>query len=285
MILIADGGATKTEWCLLSASGNKKIKTQGISPYFLNAGQIAELLRLQLLPDLDEPVDVSEIHYYGTGCTAPQTSKVIADALEQLFPRAKIEVSYDLVGAAHALCGNEAGIACILGTGSSSGYYNGKEIEKNIAGLGYVLGDEGSGAYFGKMFATQYLYGKIDSGLAHSFEQELALTPDTLLYKIYSEPFANRFLASFSFFLSRNKQHPQVSHILRNGLNDFFEIHLSEYSQRHDVPVHFTGSISVVYRDFITQLCVEHKFTCGRIIKDPIDGLADFYLGRYSLNA
>lgn len=285
MILIADGGATKTEWCLLSASGNKKIKTQGISPYFLNAEQIAELLRMQLLPDVDEPGTVSEIHYYGTGCTAPQTSKVIADALENLFPRARIQVSYDLVGAAHALCGNDAGIACILGTGSSSGYYNGKEIEKNIPGLGYVLGDEGSGAYFGKMFATQYLYGKIDAELANSFEHELALTTDTLLYKIYSEPFANRFLASFSFFLNKNREHPQVSNILKNGMNDFFEIHLSTYPQRHNVPVHFTGSISVIYRDIIEQLCLEHNFTCGGIIKDPIDGLADFYLGRYSLKA
>src|SRR5690242_12357826 len=115
MVLIADGGATKTEWCLLSESGIKKVKTQGISPYFLNSREIAELLRSQLLPDVKEPSSIAEIYYYGTGCTAPQTSKVIADALEDLFPAAKIEVSYDLVGAAHALCGKDAGIACILG--------------------------------------------------------------------------------------------------------------------------------------------------------------------------
>ncbi len=285
VILIADGGATKTEWCVLSASGVKKIKTPGISPYFLNTDQIVQLLRSQLLPEIQQPENIADIHYYGTGCTAPQTSKVIADALEDLFPEANTEVSYDLVGAAHALCGNDAGIACILGTGSSSGYYNGKGIEKNIPGLGYVLGDEGSGAYLGKMFATHYLYNKIDTDLRLSFEHEFDLTPDTLLYKVYSEPFANQFFASFSHFLSRNMNHPQLSVILRKGINDFFDIHLSEYDQRHHVPVHFTGSISTVYSDIIRQLCSEHQFTCGNIMKDPIDGLIDYYLGRNPLNA
>ena len=285
MILIADGGATKTEWCILSATVNKKIKTQGISPYFLNSEQVAELLRAQLLPGLQLPLNITDIYYYGTGCTAPQTSKVIADALVDLFPRAKIEVSYDLFGAAHALCGNSAGIACILGTGSSSGYYNGKEIEKNIPGLGYVLGDEGSGAYMGKLFATQYLYEKIDPVLKLSFEKEFDITPDTLLYKIYSEPFANRLFASFSYFLNRNREHAQVNRILKKGLGDFFDIHLSEYEQRYKVPVHFTGSISAIYSDIIRQLCMDHNFTCGNIIKDPMDGLIEFYLSRYFLKA
>ena len=285
MVLIADGGATKTEWCILSATGNKRIKTQGISPYFLNSVQIAELIRSELLPALQQQLNISYIYYYGTGCTAPQTTKVIADALEDLFPGARIEVSYDLVGAAHALCGNKEGIVCILGTGSSSGYYNGKAIEKNIPGLGYVLGDEGSGAYLGKMFAAQYLYDKIDSGLKISFEQEFDLTPDTLLYKIYSGTFVNTLFASFSYFLSRNREHPEVNRILKKGICDFFAIHLSEYEQRYRVPVHFTGSISWTYSDMIRQLCREYEFTCGKIIKEPMDDLLDYYLGLYSLNA
>ena len=276
MLLIADSGATKTEWCAVSASGNERVKTQGISPYFHTPVQIAELLRSELLPHLPQS-DVSRIFYYGTGCTSPQTAKVVTDALKVLFPAASINVSYDLVGAAHALCGNSEGIACILGTGSSSGYYNGRSIEKNIAGLGYVLGDEGSGAYIGKMFAAQYLYGKLDKDLADSFEKEFNVTPDTLLSKIYSEPFANRLLASYSYFLHANRRHPQVEIILKKGLGDFFAIHISEYEQCKRVPVHFTGSISFVYRDIIMQLCKEFGFTCGNIIKEPMDGLLEYY--------
>ncbi len=285
MILIADSGATKTEWCILSASVNTRIKTQGISPYFLNAVQVAELIRSELLPGVGQPLEISDIHYYGTGCTAPQTSKVIADALADVFPGAIVNVSYDLFAAAHALCGNNEGIACILGTGSSSGYFDGKEIRKNIPGLGYVLGDEGSGAYLGKMFAIQYLYNKIDPSLRVLFEAEFALNPDKLLYKTYSEPYASRFFASFSYFLSRNRLHPQVKAILKKGLADFFDIHVSEYEQRHKVPVHFTGSISVVYRHIIKQLCDQHDITCGNIIAEPMDGLIDYYRGRYALNA
>lgn len=285
MILIADSGATKTEWCIISASGNKRIKTQGISPYFLNSQQVAELIRSELLSAVGEQLNISDIYYYGTGCTAPQTSKVIADALGKVFPQAKINVSYDLFAAAHALCGSNPGIACILGTGSSSGYYDGKAIKKDIAGIGYVLGDEGSGAYLGKLFAAQYLYNKIEAELKFSFEKQLDVNPDRLLYKIYSEPFANRFFASFSYFLSDNREHPQVSVILEKGIRDFFDIHLCEYEQRHDVPIHFTGSISVTYSDIIRQLCTENNFTCGNIIKEPMDSLIDYYRGRYALNA
>lgn len=278
MILIADSGATKTEWCVLSSSGSERIKTQGISPYFLNSKQIAGLIRSELLPGLRQHSNISDIYYYGTGCTAPPTSKVVEDALKDVFPGAKTSVSYDLIGAAHALCGNSEGIACILGTGSSSGYYDGREIKKNIAGIGYVLGDEGSGAYMGKLFATQYLYNKFDVELSGSFELEFDLTPDKLLYKIYSAPFANRLFASFSFFLCRNKEHPEVNRILKKGLGDFFTVHLSEYPQRHHVPVHFTGSISSTYGDMIRQLCEEHDFQCGNIMKEPMDGLVNYYL-------
>lgn len=285
MILIADSGATKTEWCILSDSVTKRIKTQGISPYFLNSKEVAELIRAELLPGLEGHVSISDIHYYGTGCTAPKTSKVIADALADVFAGANVNVFYDLFGAAHALCGNTEGIACILGTGSSSGYFDGIDIRKNIAGLGYVLGDEGSGAYLGKMFATQYLYNKIDELLSVLFEDEFDLDPDKLLYKTYSEPYASRFFASFSYFLSRNREHPQVNRILKKGIGDFFEIHISEYEQRHSVPIHFTGSISVAYSDIIMELCAENKITCGKIIKEPMDGLVDYYRGRYALNA
>lgn len=283
MLLIADSGATKTQWCAVSVSGNAKIKTQGISPYFLTSNQIYELLQKELLPFLPHP-NVSHIHYYGTGCTSDHTVTVLAEALKGLFPSADIHISYDLVGAAHALCGHAAGIACILGTGSSSGYYNGQSIEKNIAGLGYVLGDEGSGAHMGKIFSALYLYGKLDPALCSSFEKEFDIDPATLLSKIYGEQNPNRLLASFSFFLARNRLHPQVEQLLKQSLRDFFEIHISEYKQCRDVPIHFTGSVSFTYSDIIRHLCDEFSFTCGNIIKEPIDGLLAYYLEKKAIN-
>jgi N-acetylglucosamine kinase-like BadF-type ATPase len=277
MILIADGGSTKTEWSIMSDDEDQRINTQGISPYFHSVHQILEILKGELLPFIGHQKNISEIYYYGTGCTGPATINIVSQALTDLFPSAKIEVTYDLVAAAHALCGYEKGIACILGTGSNSGYYNGREIEKNIPGLGYILGDEGSGAYLGKILTCKYLYRKLEPKLKEKFESTFAVSEDTILERIYSGKLVNRYLASFSMFLSDNREHPQVQDILLCGLGDFFSLHIAEYDESHTVPVHFTGSIAWAYRDILLQLCEDHGFYAGKIIKGPMDGLVEYY--------
>jgi N-acetylglucosamine kinase-like BadF-type ATPase len=149
--LIADSGSTKCEWCLINNGKKKTILTQGISPYFLDTNQIIELLQKELLPKLKN-VEIANIYFYGTGLSNVNNVKIVNTALKKLFKGAKIEINHDLLAAARALCGNKKGIACILGTGSNSCFFNGKKIVKNSPGLGYVLGDEGSGAYLGKKF-------------------------------------------------------------------------------------------------------------------------------------
>jgi N-acetylglucosamine kinase-like BadF-type ATPase len=277
MILIADSGSTKTEWCIVSAEGNMRIKTQGISPYFHTSEDICRILLEELMPSLPEPQKVTEIFYYGTGCTADATINVVRDALSQLFANAKSQITYDLIAAAHALCGSEKGIACILGTGSNSGYYNGHEIERNIPGLGYILGDEGSGAYMGKLLACEYLYDRLDRKLEEKFEEKFMVDKHTLLDKVYSSSLANRLLASFSRFISDNRGHPEIDKILFRGLDDFFSIHIAEYKESKSVPVHFTGSIAWAYRDILRELCKKYSFECGNIIREPMDGLLHYY--------
>jgi N-acetylglucosamine kinase-like BadF-type ATPase len=155
--LIADGGSTKVEWCLLNNGRRKTFLTQGLSPYFLNTTQIADIISVELKPKLKD-ARIDRVFFYGTGCANPANAKNMKAALKQSFKEAAIEVGTDLLGAARALCGKEKGIACILGTGSNSCYYNGTKVAKNSPGLGYILGDEASGAYLGKKVVQHYLY-------------------------------------------------------------------------------------------------------------------------------
>jgi glucosamine kinase len=277
MILIADCGSTKCEWCVISDADNKRILTQGISPYFLNTPQITKLLEVELMPQLREYPVTQQIFYYGTGCTGTTTINTVSEALSALFPKARVQVTYDLVAAAHALCGNTKGIACILGTGCNSGYYNGSVIERNSPGLGYILGDEGSGSHLGKLIIRKYMYGELDKEMKNKFEQRFDVNEQQLLHNVYTAPLANRYLASFSIFLSENRGHPQIEEWLLEGLGDFFAVHISSYAQCREVPVHFTGSIAWGYSDVLTQLGSNYGFEIGKIIKEPMDGLLDYY--------
>jgi glucosamine kinase len=276
-ILIADGGSTKVEWAVVTETGNRNIITQGISPYFLNTSQILLLLQKELLPGIADKNTIGEVHYYGTGCTAPATVSIVFHALKALFPDALIQVDYDLVAAAHALCGKSKGIACILGTGSNSCYYNGYIIERNNPGLGYILGDEGSGAHLGKKIITEYLYGKLSPEIERIFEDRFKTNKDALLESVYASPLPNRYLASFSLFFSEHRGEPHLERILREGLNDFFSVHLTTYPQNRQVPINFTGSIAWGYRDVLADLCSQYHFHCGKIIKEPMDELIRFY--------
>ena len=214
--LIADSGSTKCEWCLLGNGKRKIITTHGISPYFVSRDQIVRLLQEDLLPELKN-ADIDELHFYGTGLTNPANVKIVRLALMELFPNTEIILQDDLLGAARALCGNEKGIACILGTGANSCYYNGEKIIKNSPGLGYILGDEGSGSYLGKKVLQYYLYNTFDEDLMHRFNKEFNVTKDIILDNVYKKPLANRYLAGFAFHERLQEhfipyQHPDRAH-------------------------------------------------------------------------
>ncbi len=274
--LIADSGATKCEWCLLQQGKKKSITTQGISPYFLSASQITELLTAELLPKLKQVV-VDEVFFYGTGLANINNVKILQSVLKKAFPEAAIEVQNDLLAASRALCGKEKGIACILGTGANSCYYNGRKIVKNSPGLGYILGDEGSGAYLGKKVIQYYLYQTFDEELKARFEKRFAVSNNEILENVYKKPLANRYLASYAIFLAENRGHYMVENIIEDGLNDFFFTHLYKYRESWTLPIHFVGSIAHGFRDVLKELCDTYELELGTILKAPMAGLIAYH--------
>lgn len=274
--LIADSGATKCEWCLLIGEKRKKIITQGISPYFLNAEQIIALLQKELLPKLKN-IQIDELYYYGTGLSNPNNVKLIKGALKKVFPGSYIEATHDLMAAARALCKNSKGIACILGTGSNSCYYDGKKIVKNSPGLGYVLGDEGSGAYLGKKVIQYYLYNTYDEDLRSRFDAKFVTTPVEILENVYKKPLANRYLASFAIFLAENRGHYMIENIIEDGLNDFIINHLYKYRESWTMPLNFAGSIAFGFRDVLKELCNSYELEMGVVLKNPMQGLIEYH--------
>lgn len=274
--LIADSGATKCEWCLLQQGKKKSITTQGISPYFLSASQITELLTAELLPKLKQVV-VDEVFFYGTGLANMNNVKILQSVLKKAFPEAAIEVQNDLLAASRALCGKEKGIACILGTGANSCYYNGRKIVKNSPGLGYILGDEGSGAYLGKKVIQYYLYQTFDEELKARFEKRFAVSNNEILENVYKKPLANRYLASYAIFLAENRGHYMVENIIEDGLNDFFFTHLYKYRESWTLPIHFVGSIAHGFRDVLKELCDTYELELGTILKAPMAGLITYH--------
>lgn len=275
-VLIADSGATKAEWCLLHGGRKKIVETQGISPYFLNKEQIGQILTDDLLPGLKK-ISPDEIFYYGTGCASAENRKMVHEAIKTVFPKAKIHVDHDLMGAARALCGEKKGIVCNLGTGSFSCYFDGKKIAKSSPGLGYVLGDEGSGAYLGKKVLQYFLYNTFDEDLKYKFDLAYKTTRSEILEQVYKKPMPNRYLASFAMFLAQNRGHYMVENIIEDGLNDFFFHHVYKYSESWTLPVHFVGSIAFGFKDVLVELCGSYELDLGRVLKKPMDGLIEYH--------
>ena len=274
--LIADSGSTKTDWCLINGKKKIRISTQGLSPYFLSGIQIVEILEKELLPKLKKQFP-EEIFFYGTGCSNPANVALIKKALKTVFPSVGIKVDHDLMGAAKALCGNEKGIACILGTGSNSCYFNGKRIVKNSPGLGYVLGDEGSGTYLGKKVIQYYLYNTFDPDLMDRFNAKYHTNMVEILDAVYKNPLPNRYLAQFAGFLSENRGHFMIENIIEDGFNDFFFNHIYKYRESWTLPIHFVGSIAHGFKDVLKEMCFSYELKLGKVLKNPMEGLIQYH--------
>jgi glucosamine kinase len=275
-ILIADSGSTKCEWCLISNGRKQIIETQGASPYFLNESQLVAMMQQELLPALKKKIP-GEIYFYGTGCAAAANRAMVKRAIKKIFPEAKIEVEHDLTGAARALCGRGKGIVAILGTGSNSGFYNGKKITRNSPGLGYVLGDEGSGAYLGKKVLQYYLYKTFDAKMHEAFNKKYHLVAAEILDAVYKKPLPNRYIASFVLFLAENRGHFMIENIIEDGLWDFFSMHLAHYSESGKIPVYFTGSVAFGFQDILKELCKAFGWQAGKFLAKPMDGLIAYH--------
>ncbi len=275
-VLIADSGSSKTEWCLIYNNKKKKIITEGMSPYFLSGEQIKDIIASQIFPKIKNTLP-ERVFFYGTGCSNPRNVAIVQNAFKAVFKNAKIVVDHDLAGAAKALCGNQKGIACILGTGSNSCYYNGKKIIKNSPGLGFILGDEGSGAYLGKKVIQYYLYKTFDEDLIDRFDAKYNLTSTEILEAVYKQPLPNKYLSNFAVFLAENRGHFMIENILEDSFNDFFFNHIYKYRESWTMPINFTGGIAFAFKDVLKDLCHAYELQLGKVLQRPMEGLIKFH--------
>ena len=275
MILIADSGSTKTDWCLVDNGVLvKQIFTKGTNPFFQTEDEISAEVSENLLPYLDT-AKVDAVWFYGAGCAFPEKNEIVRAAIARHLD-VPIEVGSDLLGAARGLCGSQPGIACILGTGSNSCFYDGKEIVSNVSPLGFILGDEGSGAVLGKMLVGDVLKNQLPAALKEEFLARYELTPAIILERVYKKPFPNRFLASLSPFLVEHLDVPEIHTLVLNGFKAFFDRNVKQYDYKQ-YPVHLIGSLAFYYRSVLQEAAEQTGVRLGTIKQSPMEGLISYH--------
>lgn len=277
MILLADSGSTKCDWILLENWKTVvECSTMGFNPYFHNTEAIAKELgkKTELTDNSDR---VKFLYFYGAGCSNAGLQKVVGDALQKVFPQAKVHVSHDLDGAALATYQGEPHIAGILGTGSNSCFYDGEKISEVVPALAYILGDESSGSYYGKKLLADFLYHRMPKHLADDFVDTYKVTKDIIMTNVYMKPHANVYLASFMRFCSRHKDDPYIVTMIRKGLEDFFDKHITCYPNYREVPANFVGSVAYYFENVLREVASGMGIRIGKVVKKPILGLVDYH--------
>ena len=277
-VIIADSGSTKTDWILLKGSEIiAQVKTIGFNPYFQTKDQINLEILNHLKPHIHDYLhQVSEIHYYGTGCSTIENCKLIEECLMITLDVVKVNVSHDLLAAARALCKREWGIASILGTGSNSCLYDGKDILENVPSTGYLWSDYGGGSQIGKLFIRDYFEEKLPSDLSLAFENA-GYNRDVILNNVYKKSVPGKYLASVSLFMSQHLEHPFVNKVLVECFDSFFVQQINKYSNSKKYKVHTLGSIGFYYKDLIAKVAQKHGYEIGNVIKSPLEGLIEYH--------
>jgi glucosamine kinase len=281
MILVADSGSTKTDW-LLKQPGQeaRAFRTPGLNPYFLTEKEIVKILQDQAPELVAFNTDVKEIYFFGAGCSSPDRHEIVSNALSQLFNKAYISVDSDLLGCAYATCGHEKGLCCVLGTGSNISFFDGEEIHSGKHGLGFILGDEGSGTWFGKALITDFLYGLMPEDIHMLFNNTYRLTKEEVIQNVYQKPSPNSYLASFARFFNVIRKTEYGSNLIKKGLQEFIDTNIKSYPEYHTFKSHFVGSIAFVFSQELQALCETQDIHIGKIIKQPINDLMAFILSR-----
>jgi glucosamine kinase len=275
MKLIIDSGSTKADWAFVNENVTMLV-SGGMNPCFLNKDQIVAIIKTTLT-DANAAKEVKEIFFYGAGTSGSEQQQIIRDSFEKVFSNAHVHVEIDTMAAVRATCGNEEGIACIIGTGSNSLYFDGKNSQPNNYGLGYILADEGAGTYLGKKLITHYLYDILPADLKADFEKKYSLTRDEAIQNCYVKPNANAWLASYTKFLFEHKNHSWVIEVVSNGFDEFVHLFVMNYPNYKSTAVHFIGSIAYLFQDILKVVLTANKIKCGMIIQKPIDGLVVFH--------
>ena len=283
MILIADGGSTKADWILLDNQGEVvlKTRTEGLNPAVFPG----ELLKARVEENEDfqfHKEKIKEIYFYGAGCGTKKPTALLKSILESFFMNAKVEVKEDTYAATYAVTTNP-GIVCILGTGSNSSYFDGKDVMNTVPSLGYILMDEASGNYFGKRLIRDYFYKRMPKRSAKKFADQFDVDADVIKRNIYKENNPNTYLAHFAEFIFRNERNKYSDKVLEKGINVFFKTRVLAYSEVKDVPVHFVGSIAFFAKDIIEKVAKKYNVKLGNIVRRPIDGLIEYHRKKLTL--
>lgn len=273
-IIIADSGSTKTTWTLSDPAGREIMLTSGINPFYQGEEEIFGMLKREFP---EKPKGVEALYFYGAGCANEQVNAIVRKALHRYFGVEAIEVQSDLMAAARALCGHEPGIACILGTGSNSCYYDGQQIAAQVSPLGFILGDEGSGGVLGRTFLSDLLKNQLPAPLVKAFYEVYPITPAEILNHIYKQPFPNRYAARFTRFMYDHRQEPAIRNLIMAQFSLFIERNLLQYPAVRELPVQFCGSIAFYFSDFLTEALISHALTPGKMVQDPMEGLVSFH--------
>lgn len=279
-ILIADSGSTKTAWALLLPTGELNTFTgTGINPFMLSQAEIEMLLLKEVCPQVNACSSiVGKVFFYGAGCRGGEESRSVADALKTMLSVENVSVYSDLLGAAHALCGDKSGIACILGTGSASCHYDGMQIVKNVPSLGYILGDEGSGAVIGRALVNELFKGDLPSEIYDSFIKICPNGVSDVLQRVYKEPFPNRFLASLvSSVVAPHRDNPEIQKLLKAEFNKFFDRNIHHYAVP-DLPIGFVGGLAFHFEKELRDVASEKGYRVAQVLNNPLEGLCKMYL-------
>lgn len=277
MMLVADSGSTKTDWVAAMPSGDRKnFHTAGFNPFFHDYDFVISALKADTgLTGISSLV--TKIYFFGSGCSSPDRIEQIRKPLADFFTNADVVVEHDMLGCALSVCEGKPGIACILGTGSNTCLFDGKSLAPVRHGLGYVLGDEGSGSYFGRKLLSAFTYKILPADLQSAFAEKYALTKEDIIDRVYKKPGPNVWMASHAPFLSSHISHPYIQELIRKGFSEFFETNVKSYSESSELPVHFTGSIAWTFREILASVAGEYGVKLGNVIQKPVNGLADYF--------
>lgn len=280
MILVADCGSTKIDWCVLNNDKlEKQIFTCGMNAVMLTEEEMRGRIRQELMPEISTVADkINAVYFYGAGCISAEVCGNVAKAIKANIPSATVvEVYSDLLAAARALCGHNPGIACIMGTGSNSCLYDGKGIAANVSPLGFILGDEGSGAVLGKLFLGDVLKNQLPAEISARFLAEYDLDLLGIIRRVYREPQPNRFLASVTPFISKHIDVPAIHDMVLGTFTAFFRRNVLQYTGAREHAINFVGSIAYYFRPVLEEAAAATGCHIGTILKSPMDGLIKFH--------
>ncbi len=278
MYIFADSGSTKTNWIVTNSKGGiiNNFQTIGLNPYFVTKERIIQVISEQY-PTEPDPLIIQKVFFYGSGCSSQDNHEHLRAALKEYFFNAGINIFSDMLGTARAIFKNSTGIAAIIGTGTNSCIYNGKSISHNAISLGYILGDEGSGAYIGKLFAKMYLEKKLEPELTKKILEETGATHSSILSSIYKNPHPNRYLAGFCIFIKNNIQHPQLQEIIKISFSKFFEKYVKIYPDYQSYELGFCGSIALNFKEYLDETAAMYGMKNLIYINNPLEELIEYH--------